>query len=331
MKEWTKKNWRNKICFTPPKKFWGLPRTVGTAGTNRDYEPGWCLLRCVVRVSPVLILLLRVSAPTHIFAESGLVAAARVALPAPSRHQLPASEVIGDPVTVFSVEAGPASARHWSGAPPWREDSVMQWPGPEQLSAGPRTHLWCPARGRAPAPVWDILGPVLAEVLGLELQWLENTVIVMKLGQRRGDGRDDSSGGEGDGGALIPRPAPPPWWWWWCATLGSEHESSMLQPSRTADGSVGARTVDSGVLETRYPVWPSRYLADRATSLVTASLNTADQNVFIKDECDSSAVTCQPQDWLGNGDKLGALAKNSLQYCKCNTYSTGCSRKHKLF
>ena len=139
MKEWTKKNWRNKICFTPPKKFWGLPRTVGTAGTNRDYEPGWCLLRCVVRVSPVLILLLRVSAPTHIFAESGLVAAARVALPAPSRHQLPASEVIGDPVTVFSVEAGPASARHWSGAPPWREDSVMQWPGPEQLSAGPRT------------------------------------------------------------------------------------------------------------------------------------------------------------------------------------------------
>ena len=133
------KNWRNKICFTPPKKFWGLPRTVGTAGTNRDYEPGWCLLRCVVRVSPVLILLLRVSAPTHIFAESGLVAAARVALPAPSRHQLPASEVIGDPVTVFSVEAGPASARHWSGAPPWREDSVMQWPGPEQLSAGPRT------------------------------------------------------------------------------------------------------------------------------------------------------------------------------------------------
>ena len=125
--------------FYPPKKFWGLPRTVGTAGTNRDYEPGWCLLRCVVRVSPVLILLLRVSAPTHIFAESGLVAAARVALPAPSRHQLPASEVIGDPVTVFSVEAGPASARHWSGAPPWREDSVMQWPGPEQLSAGPRT------------------------------------------------------------------------------------------------------------------------------------------------------------------------------------------------
>ena len=116
-----------------------MPRTVGTAGTNRDYEPGWCLLRCVVRVSPVLILLLRVSAPTHIFAESGLVAAARVALPAPSRHQLPASEVIGDPVTVFSVEAGPASARHWSGAPPWREDSVMQWPGPEQLSAGPRT------------------------------------------------------------------------------------------------------------------------------------------------------------------------------------------------
>ena len=24
----------------------------------------------------------------------------------------------------------------------------MQWPGPEQLSAGPRTHLWCPVRGR---------------------------------------------------------------------------------------------------------------------------------------------------------------------------------------
>ena len=33
----------------------------------------------VMSVSPVLILLLRVSAPTHIFAESGLVAAARVA------------------------------------------------------------------------------------------------------------------------------------------------------------------------------------------------------------------------------------------------------------
>ena len=35
-------------------------------------------------------------------------------------------------------------------------------------------------------------------------------MIVMKLGQRQGVGSDDSSGGEDDGGALIPLPAPPP-------------------------------------------------------------------------------------------------------------------------
>ena len=246
----------------------------------------------------------------------------------PARHQLPASEVSGDPVTVFSVEAGPASARHWS--PRRRGRRTVLCNGQDQSSSAPgrapTSGVQWGAGSRCPAWVWDILSPGLAEVLGLELQWLENTVIVMKLGQRRGAGRGDGSGGEGDGGALIPLPAPPPWWW--CTTLGSEDESSMLQPSRTADGSVGVRTVDSGVLVTRYPVASvhTRHISISGSQSnqprYGVSQHRGQQNVFIKDECesDSSAVTRQPQDWLGNGDKLGALAKNSLQCCKCNTF-----------
>ena len=78
----------------------------------------------------------------------------------------------------------------------------------------------------------------------------------------------------------------------------------MLQPSRTADGSVGVRTVDSGVLVTRYPVASvhTRHISISGSQSnqprYGVSQHCGQQNVFIKDECesDSSAVTRQPQD-----------------------------------